>query len=56
MILVGRKIVTRSEFWALPPGEVHWLLNAHFPPEAMAENDDDKFGPLYQMLMDAKGE
>jgi hypothetical protein len=30
-LLVGRKWVTREEFWTLPPGELWWIVDAMMP-------------------------
>jgi len=54
MLLVGRGWVTREEFWRLPPGEVHWLLAAHIPPDEGGEAG--KFDRLHDMLKKAKEE
>jgi hypothetical protein len=51
---VGQKIVPREEFWRLPPGEIHWLIEAHFPPEKRGETDEEKFDELLDLLNEAK--
>ena len=53
-LFVGKGWVSRAEFWALPPGEVWWILDAHLPPERDAPQDQNE--RLYQSLMAATKE
>jgi hypothetical protein len=48
-MLVGQGWVSPSEFWAMPPGSVWWLIESKTPESAV------DYEPLYQMLMEAEG-
>lgn len=50
-LCVGQKWVSPAEFWALPPGEVWWLVDAMMPREGM---DEEEAESLYAALMAAK--
>jgi hypothetical protein len=47
-VAVGQKWVTPSEFWAMPPGEIWWLVEANEPPETGTD-----FEELYQLMNEA---
>lgn len=48
---VGQKWVTPGEFWAMPPGELWWLLDAMAPKQTAADVAD-----LYDMMKAAQAE
>lgn len=45
-LCVGQKWVTPSEFWAMPPGELWWLVDA-MTPKGLAAGEVSE---LYDMM------
>ncbi len=45
---MGQKWATPSEFWAMPPGEIWWLVDANTPEDA---TDYDE---MYRLMMEAQ--
>jgi hypothetical protein len=44
---VGQKWVTPGEFWAMPPGELWWLVDAMMPKAGLSAADASD---LYDMM------
>lgn len=37
-LCVGQGWISPREFWAMPPGELWWLIEAKMPKQGMAES------------------
>ncbi|NBT33802.1 MAG: hypothetical protein EBT13_18375 [Rhodobacteraceae bacterium] len=47
LLCVGQKWVTPGEFWAMPPGELWWLVDAMTPDTSLPQSE---LSDLYDLM------
>lgn len=47
---MGQGWASPSEFWAMPPGEIWWLIDARTPASSV------DYEPLYNLLKEAEAQ